>query len=196
MKEARPCPCGCTFRHRHGSYSRFVVVGLCDFRLAIPRLYCPWCHKTEAVLPGWLSRRSVYPACFRQAAVVNYLAGEGGYRPVAAEFHLNWELLWQWVDRLAHQAKDLLAQLTGLLLWYEPEGRAVTAWSGELRRGVDAYRAKTRDPGKRESLAAIGPLLTCAHQLWRVGTTAGLGWGEPDPVHLLGFLDSCVKALG
>ncbi|HAI21222.1 MAG TPA: hypothetical protein DCM14_04930 [Clostridiales bacterium UBA8153] len=51
-----------------------MVIGLRDFRLAMPRLYCPWCRRTEAVLPSWLSRRCVYPACWRQAAAVNYLA--------------------------------------------------------------------------------------------------------------------------
>lgn len=97
---------------------------------------------------------------------------------------------------MAHQAMDLLAQLTGLLLGYEPAGRAVTAWPGEIRRGVDAYRAKTQDPAQRRRLAAIGPRLTGTRQLWSVGTTAGLGWGEPDPVHLPPFLDGCAQALG
>jgi len=113
---------------------------------------------------------------------------------VAAEFQLNWELVWQWVDQLARQAKALLVQLTGLLLRYEPEVNAVT-WSWELTTDT-GYRTKTRDPAKRESLAAIGPLLTCAHRLWQLGRAAGLGWGEPDPAELMGFLDSCMRALG
>ncbi|MDQ7795133.1 MAG: hypothetical protein RDU89_12085 [bacterium] len=82
--------------------------------------------------------------------------------------------------------------MTGLLLRYEPEANIV---AHELTRDAD-YRTKTRDPAKRESLAAIGPLLTCAHRLWQVGRAAGVGWGEPDPAQLLGFLDSCQKALG
>jgi len=167
-----------------------------DFLLVIQRLYCPWCRKTEAVLPSWLSRHSVYPVCVRQAAVVNYLAGERGYRPVAVEFGLNWELLWQWVDRLARRARELLGQLTGLLLRYAPSELAVTAWSGEVIRATEVYQVKARDPARREQLAAIGPMLSLAQKLWQAGWALGLPWGEPDPAHLLGFVDGCTKVLG
>lgn len=193
MESARPCPCGCGFRHRHGEYHRFVVVGDRELKVTIPRLRCPACGRTAAVVPPFLGPRSPYPYCLRQAAIVTYLAGERGHRPVAADFLLAWQLLWQWVDRLAARAKGLLAQLSGLLLRYPPpEGSEPARGTAE---DAAAYRAKARSPAKREGLATIGAVLVQAHRLWQAGAALGLPWGEPDPAELLGMLDVCQEAL-
>jgi len=118
VREARRCPCGCGFRHLHGHYTRFVVVGRRDLRIRIPRLLCPACGKTAAVLPWFLAPRSPYPRCLRQAAVVTFLSDDGGYRAATARFGLDWQLLWAWVDALAATAKAMLASLLGLVLRY------------------------------------------------------------------------------
>ncbi len=194
VESARPCPaCGCRFRHHHGTYGRFVVAGDQTFEVAIPRLRCPDCGRTAAIPPPCLGPRSPYPYCLRQAAIVTYLAEERGYRPVAADLLLAWQLLWQWVDRLAAQAKVLLAQLSGLLLHYPPPGG--TGAAPDLAADVSAYRSKARSPAKQEGLAAIGAMLVQAHRLWKAGAALGLPWGEPDPAELLGFLGVCQKAL-
>lgn len=195
---ARACGCGCSFRHGHGGYPRYVVVGAETFQVGIPRLQCPVCGKSEAILPEFLGPRSPYPWCVQQAAMVGYLAGTRGYRPVAAEFICAWQLLWQWVDALARKAKRLLAALSELLFDYQHSG------SGPPGRGflngaameLAHYWPKARTPAKRENLAAIGPLLETAAALWQKGFTLGVSsWGQPDPGNLLRFLAACQKAV-
>lgn len=161
--------------------------------MTIPRLRCPTCGRTAAVLPPFLGPRSPYPYCLQQAAMVTYLAGERGYRPAAADFLLAWQLLWQWVDNLAARAKEFLAELTGLLLRYPPPDDSDPIPG--IAKDAAAYRAKARSPAKRERLATIGGVLVQAHRLWRAGSALGLPWGEPDPAHLLAVLDVCQLAL-
>jgi transposase len=84
IETARRCSCGCRFRHRHGSYRRGLLIGGEILEVTIPRLYCPACRTTTAVLPSFVSRRSPYPTCFRQAAIWDYLTGRSGYRTVAS----------------------------------------------------------------------------------------------------------------
>jgi hypothetical protein len=115
---ARRCPCGCGFRHLHGHYVRFVVVGGRDFEISVPRLFCPACGKTVSVLPWFLAPRSLHPWCLRQAALVSFVAEEGGYRGAAARFSLAWQLVWAWVKALAEKAKAMLRALLGLALRY------------------------------------------------------------------------------
>lgn len=145
------------------------------------------------MLPPFVGPRSPYPYCLRQAALLAYLAGGCGYRPAAADFLLAWQLLWQWVDRLAARAKELLAALTGLLLRYPPPAGGGSA-AGTVEDAA-AYQAKARSPAKREGLATIGGVLVQAHRLWQAGWVLGLPWGEPDPAHLLSVLDGCQKVL-
>ena len=198
MELARSCGCGCPVRHGHGGYPRYVVVGSETFRVWIPRLHCLVCGKTEAILPEFLGPRSPYPWCVQQAAMVEYLAGTRGYRPVAAEFVCSWQLLWRWVDVLARKAKSLLAKLTELLFDYQHSG------GGTPRRGfldgavleLAHYWPKARTPAKRENLAAIGPLFETANAFWQKGFSLGISsWGQPDPSNLLSFLAACQKAL-
>jgi len=69
--------------------------------------------------------------------------------------------------------------------------RSLTGKGAENRMHAGP-RPETRPSGR--AWRPIGPRLTCVHQLWPVGTTAGLGWGEPEPVYLLGCLDGCSQA--
>ncbi len=128
--------------------------------------------------------------------MVEYLAGNRGYRPVAAEFICAWQLLWQWVAALACKAKGFLAALVGLLLQHQSfdGGEAGLLDGGAL--DIEHYWPKTRTLAKRENLAAIGPLLEAAHAFWLKGFSLGMSsWGQPDPSNLLRFLTACQKAI-
>lgn len=186
VAHARECPrCG-RKRHLHGSYARFVVVGTAEFEIRLPRLICPGCGRTAAILPWFLAPRSPYPWPLRQAAIASFLGGEGGYRAVAAKYELAWQLLWAWVQALAEKAKVLLALLLGLALRYPG-----AVGDGPVLPAVgdpEALRARARSPAKRESLAAMGALLAVGYRLWQAGSALGLPWGQPDPAGVLGFL--------
>jgi len=186
VAQARVCPCGCRFRHLHGRYARFVVVGGWDLEISIPRLFCPACGKTAAVLPWFLAPRSPYPWCVRQAAVVCFLAGEGGYRASAAEIGVAWQLVWAWVNALARKAKALLMALARITLRH-PELFA----GGPLlptARDLDTLGPRARSPSKRRSLAALGVSLVLAYLLWWAGSDLGLACGSPDPAEVCSFL--------
>jgi len=106
VEAARPCPrCG-RFRHPHGRYIRFVVVGGRALEISIPRLFCPACRRTDGVLPWFLAPRSPYPWLLRQAAVVSFLVEEGGYRAAAARYDLDWQLLWAWLALNSQRAQS------------------------------------------------------------------------------------------
>lgn len=186
VRGARRCPCGCGFRHLHGHYTRFVVVGGRDLRITIPRLLCPACGKTAAVLPWFLAPRSPHPWCLRQAAVVAFLGEDGGYRAAAARFGLDWQLLWVWVDALAAKAKALLASLLGLVLRYP--GLVGGTLLLPPARDLKVLEARARNPAKRESLTVIAVLLVAGYRFWSVGSALDLPWGRPDPADILGFL--------
>lgn len=186
VERERRCPCGYRFRHLHGSYSRFVVVGAAEFMIEIPRLLCPACGRTAAVRPFFLASRSPYPWCLRQAAVVSFLGDGGGYRAIGAGFGLDWQLLWAWVDTLAGEAKAELAALTGLGLRYP--GLFGPLPAGTAPRRLDSHRARVRSPAKQEALAAIPVLLAAGYGLWKAGFTLGVGWPRPDQDETLGFL--------
>lgn len=186
VNRARRCRCG-AYRHRHGSYARRVRVGAEEIRLDILRLYCPNCKTTETILPSFVVRRSPYPAGWKEAAVWAYTTGQRGYRPVAAAFHINWELLWAWVDRVAGMAKGTLAQIEALLLRYQPSATP-------SRPRVEAGHRSAR-PGKDEQLACVKALFIQALRLWRLGRFRGQPWGTPSPEHLLAFVESCAGVL-
>ncbi len=193
VREARRCPCGCSFRHLHGHYTRFVVVGGRDLQMQIPRLFCPSCGKTQAVLPWFLAPRSPYPWCLKQAAVVAFLGDGGGYRAAAARFDLDWQLLWAWVDALAAKAKAMLAALLGLVLRYPGlvRGAPLLPPADDLK----VLETRARSPGKREALAVTATLLVTAYRVWSAGMALGLPWGQPDPADILGFLARLEPAL-
>ena len=170
VEQARGCPCGCRFRHRHGTYTRFVLVVSQEYRITIPRLLCP--------------------VCVRTVAVAAQLAGPEGYRRVAAGLALAWQLVWAWVEALALGARELLVQLLALVLRYPgPEGIGASLPGGWE---VDALRARARSPAKRESLACLAGVFTQTHLLWRA---SGLR-REPGPGELLGFVHTLREALG
>jgi len=186
VEAARRCPCGCRFRHRHGSYKRGLFAGGEILELTIPRLYCPACRTTAAVLPAFLSRRSPYPTCFRQVAVWEYLTGRSGYRTVAARLKVAWELLWAWTDRLARRAKEALGLVETLLLRYE-------SFSEPAKVGDLGVRARSEE--KQEQLRAAVALFGQAFALWDAGYRRGRPWGRPSKLHLLSFVESCIAAL-
>lgn len=183
VKTARPCPCGHPFRHLHGRYTRFVIVGRVEFEISIPLLLCPCCGKTKAVLPSFLRFRSPYPWCYRQAVLLGWLM-EGGYRKAAARFDMSWELLWQWVEELARIAKELVNSLLGLLLRYTEA--TVDLLILPQAREVEA---RARTPAKREGVGAIVPLMVAGYWLWQVGAGLGLPWGKPEPAEILALVD-------
>ncbi len=185
-REARRCPCGYGFRHLHGCYARFVVVGGRDLQISIPRLFCPACRKTAAVLPWFLAPRSPHPWCLRQAAVVSFLDDAGGYRAAAARFGLAWQLLWAWVDALAAKAKAMLASLLGLALRYGGLVRGNLFLPSP--RDLKVLEARARSPAKRECLTVITVLLVTGYRVWSAGSALDLPWGRPDPADILGFL--------
>jgi hypothetical protein len=177
--------CG-AYRHRHGSYTRQLKVGKEKIRLDILRVYCPKCGTTEAVLPAFVVRHSRYPAGWKEAAIWAYVTGSRGYRPVAAAFHVSWELLWAWTERVAGIAKDTLVQIEALLLRYEPSTAA-------SQPRIEAGRACR--PGKDEQLACVRELFIQALRLWELGRARGQPWGPPSPEHLLAFIESCAGVL-
>jgi len=123
----------------------------------------------------------------KEAAVWEYTTGHRGYRPVAAAFHLNWELLWAWVDRVAGMAKGTLAQIEALLLRYEPS-------VARSQPRVEAGHWSAR-PGKDEQLACVRELFIQALRLWHLGWSRGRPWGPPSPEHLLACVESCAGVL-
>ncbi len=186
VNRARRCSCG-AYRHRHGSYSRRLKLGEEEVKLDILRLYCPQCRTTEAVLPSFVVRRSPYPAGWKEAAVWEYATGRQGYRPVAAAFFINWELLWAWVDRVAEIAKDALAQIEAFLLRYQSSVAPSQPKAKAVRRSAR--------PGKDEQLACVRELFIQALRLWRFGWSRGQPWGPPSPERLLAFVESCAGVL-
>ena len=165
---------------------RFLLVDEQSYQVTIPRLYCPACKVTAAVVPGFVSRRSPYPVCLRQAAIWTYLTGGSGYRSVAARFRVSWELLWAWVNGLACRAKETLVLVEALLLRYEP--------SAEPLRPVSPAR-RARSVEKDERLAAGVVLFVQALRLWATGYRHGRPWGRPSRMHLLAFVESCASVL-
>ena len=149
VEAARRCRCGHPFRHRHGSYRRFVLVGDHCLQVAIPRLLCPACRVTAAVLPAFLPRRSPYPFCLRQAAIWPYLAGSISYRQIAAHLKVSWQLPWVWVDSLTRRAKETLALVQALLLRYEPSAEPI-------RRAPRYGRSRSVDKDERLVSRPVG----------------------------------------
>ncbi len=186
VEAARSCPRCRRFRHRHGSYKRSLLVCEETLEVTVPRLYCPSCRATAAVLPAFVSRRSPYPTCFRQAAIWEYLTGRSGYRTVAARRQVAWELLWAWADRLARRAKEALVLVEDLLLRYEPSSKPAAVG----RLGISA-----RSEGKQEQLQAAVALFGQAYRLWNAGHRRGRPWGRPSLLHLLSFVEGCIGAL-
>lgn len=186
VEAARRCRCGHPFRHRHGSYKRFVLAGDQSFQIAIPRLYCPACRVTAAVLPTFMARRSPYPFCLRQAAIWAYLTESIGYRRIAACFNVSWQLLWAWADSLMCRAKETLALVEALLLRYEPSSQPI--------RPAPRY-GRSRSVEKDEHLAAAAALFIQALRLWDTGYRQGRPWGRPSWMHLLAFVESCASTL-
>lgn len=176
---------GCEKRHLHGHYTRFIVVGGWQCEIRIPRLRCPACGRTEAVLPWFLAPRSPYPWCLRQAVIVAYLTRREGYRPLSAGFGLDWQVVWAWLDALARKAKELLAGLIGIARRYRWEPAPVEPGPQD----VDACRMKALSRWKREALAASKAVLLEAYRLWLAGRDLGLSWPEPDPHGILSFLE-------
>jgi len=186
VKAARPCVCGCGFRHRHGWYTRFVVAGRCQWEIRVPRLRCPVCGRTEVVTPWFLPPRSPYPWCVRQAAVLGYLVGRSGHRDVARRLGLDWQLLWLWLDALAREARELLLALIRVALRY-PHGQAEPPLAPRPS-DVAACRQKALTQRKRENLAALKAVLLEAYRLWVVASRIDSTWPEPDPHGVLDFL--------
>ncbi len=195
----RPCPvegCGCPFRHRHGWAPRMVVFRGVEQAIGVLRLLCPKCGTTEALVPDWLQRYSPYPWPWREAAVLHYINGPGGYRPAAARFGVEYTVLWGWVRRLAVIAVELAGVVVRELLYQEPgadldlepvaHGAVVDkAWTADKRqglahlpllaRGAEALRAACRRRAERpdgEAGGALGwlsrylPLHGVAAHLW------------------------------
>lgn len=186
VEAARSCFRCRRFRHRHGSYKRGLLVDGEIVEVTIPRLYCPCCRGTAAVLPAFVSRRSLHPTCFRQLAIWEYLTGQSGYRVVAGRFKVAWELLWAWTDRLAHRAKEALVLVEALLLRYEP-------LFASAKVGTLGVRARSEE--KQEQLQAAVALFGQAHMLWNAGHRRGRPWGRPSSIHLLSFVEGCIGAL-
>lgn len=184
----RPCSCGHPFRHRHGGYNRWVVVGVWEVLIFILRLKCPRCGRTEALIPYFMPRHSPYPWILRQEVLFAYAEGDKGYRPTAATWEVNWQTLWRWARELVRR----LPALTGALL------QSLVALSGKasdyaLQALTQVVMGdpvpRSRAPTTREVLRRyLPPCCTAALALWSAGAARGLSWGTPDHRHALSFL--------
>ena len=164
-----------------------MLVGDQSFQVAIPRLFCPACRVTAAVLPAFLPRRSPYPFCLRQAAIWAYLTESIGYRWIAVRLEISWQLPWAWVDSLASRAKETLALVQAILLHYEPSAEPIR---------LAPRQGRSRSVDKDERLAAAAALFVQAFKLWDTGYRQGRPWGRPSWTQLLAFVESCVSTLG
>lgn len=160
----RPCPsagCGCRFRHRHGWTPRTLACGGWETRIGLLRLLCPKCGATETLCPEWLRPHALYPWPWQEAAVLQYVGGPAGYRPVAAVFGVDYTVLWGWVGRLAAVAVDLVAVVVRELLQQDPAARLDLV---PVAHGAVPHKART--PEKRQGLAHL-PLLAQAAEALR-----------------------------
>jgi hypothetical protein len=156
VDEVRPCPhCPCRFRHKHGYVRRQVAVDLCTaVVIAILRLRCPRCGKTERIWPPWLSARWTYPWPIQEVASVAYLSGWDGYRRVAGA-RLDYTTLWRWVNGLALASLGWVTRVAG----------EITRWGGSVPAvSVDrlllAYKSRSEAKAYRLGrLVALWPLL-------------------------------------
>ena len=161
----RPCPtagCTCRFRHRHGYTPHFVVCGNWEVRVDLLRLLCPKCKATETLLPDWMRRYSPYPWPLQEAAVLHYVSGPAGYRPVASLFGVDYTVLWGWVRRLAAVAVELAGVVVRELLEQEPDAALDLE---PIASGAVLHKARTEE--KRLGLAHI-PLLARGAEALRV----------------------------
>lgn len=182
-----PCSCGHPFRHRHGCYERWVVVGVWQERISILRLKCPRCKRTEALVPYFLPRHSPYPWVLRQEALFAYAEGEKGYRPTAAMWEVSWQNLWRWAKELVRRLPALTGALLQVLLvspGRASDGALKTLVQVAAKDPVPRPRAPTREVLRRY----LEPACAAALELWKAGTVRGLSWGAPDPRHALSFL--------
>ena len=186
----RPCPCGHAFRHRHGCYERWMVVGIWEELLSILRLYCPRCKSTEALVPHFMPRHSPYPWILRQEALFAYAEGDRGYRPTAATWEVNWQTIWRWARELARRLPALTGALLQCLLALPDRSRdrairsLVRVAAEEPALWPRAPTATTREVLRRY----LAPACAAALELWEAGAVWGLSWGAPDPRQALAFL--------
>ena len=164
IRTHRPCPtegCDCRFRHRHGWTARFLVCGDWEQQIRLLRLLCPKCGATETLSPTWLRQYSPYPWPWQEAAVLQYVEGAAGYRPVAALFGVDYTVLWGWVRPLAAVAVDLVGVVARELLRQEP-GAKLDLEPVDYRGMLGKARAEE----KRNGLAHL-PLLARGAQALR-----------------------------
>lgn len=183
----RPCACGHSFRHRHGGYSRWVVVGLWQERLFILRLKCPRCKRTAALVPHFMPRHSPYPWILRQDALFAYAEGNKGYRPTAAIWEVNWQTLWRWARELARHLPALTGALLQILL-ASPSRASDNALQALVQVVKESHVPRARAPTREVLQRYLAPACAVALELWAAGTLRGLSWGAPDPKNALAFL--------
>jgi len=191
----RPCPaegCDCRFRHRHGWVLRDVACGGWEASIGLLRLFCPQCGATETLCPEWLRPHALYPWPWQEAAVLEYVGGAAGYRPVAAAFGVDYTLLWGWVRRLAVVAVDLVAVVVRELLEQDPAARLDLV---PVVHGAVLHKART--PEKRQGLAHL-PLLTQTAETLREACRrrAGLPADGAESIGALGWLSRYLEAHG
>lgn len=196
LASVRPCPCGHPFRHRHGSYPRWVLLPDGEaVPLRVLRLKCPRCRKTEGILPDFLRPRYQYPWPTQQALVQQYVEAPDSYRQVAGQqAGLSYQRLWQWVQAVSTGAADLARRLVAEIAQWAP-GSAVLAAALADGRSEPLPRPKALAATKQVALGWIRPLLRQAGRLWQVGHERGAGWGPPDPRQALRFLETYRLAL-
>lgn len=186
----RICPCGCLFRHRHGNYYRHVVLPNWEEKIPILRLKCPQCKRTEGIIPLFLRRNSPYPWLVQQAVILAYLTGQKGYRPVAQETGIDWQLLWQWVDYWVKRSQELYKLLAQDILTFAPQ-----AWEDLSPADEKLFTTKARATEKRRGMAWFSPVLRLGLNLWQAVTRRFPGRGLPAPHHVLAFLAAyCSRA--
>lgn len=88
--------------------------------VAILRMRCPRCGRTERISPPWLPVRSAYPWPVWELATIAYLSGMRGYRLVARERRLDFTVLWRWVDQLAQAS----------VVWVGRVAAEIVRWGG------------------------------------------------------------------
>lgn len=195
LDSVRPCHCGHPFRHRHGSYGRWVLLpDSAALRLRILRLKCPQCGQTEGILPDFLRPRYQYPWPTQQALVEQYVTTVGSYRRVAAhQPGLAYQRLWQWVQSVATDAADLARRLVTEITRWSP-GSLLLASALADGRCEPLPWPKALSDAKQVALGWVRPLLRQAGRLWQVGHQLGAGWGPPDPGQALRFAESFRQA--
>lgn len=179
----RICCCGCLFRHRHDKYYRGVVLPEWEQKIPILRLKCPQCARTESIIPLFLRRNSPYPWLLQQAAILHYLTGQKGYRPVAKEAGIDWQLLWQWVDFWAKRSHELYKLLSQDILTFAPQ-----VWEDVSPTDEEVFTAKVHAPKKRLGMAWFSPVIRLALNLWRAVVRHFPQLGLPVSHHALAFL--------